>query len=307
MFDGLITLARAITGSVLVLASTLLHATLLFALAALKLLMPLPVLRGSLSRVLAAIGESWIAVNSWLIRRLAGTRITVNTVEGLRRDGWYLVVSNHQSWVDIPVLQAVFNRRIPLLRFFLKQQLIWVPVLGLAWWALDFPFMKRYSKETLDRHPQLRGKDIEATRRACEKYRSLPVSVMNFVEGTRFTAQKQASQGSPYRHLLLPRAGGIAFVLGAMDRLIEAVVDVTIVYPAGRPSVADLFCGRVREVRVDVRVLPPPAVGDYENDAASREAFQAWLNALWADKDRAIERMSDAPGTPRQGAAGGVR
>ncbi len=294
MFDWLITPARAVTGSVLVVASTLLHATLLFALAAVKLVVPIAAWRSALSRVLAAIGESWIAVNSWLIRHLAGTRLGVDAIEGLRRDGWYLVVCNHQSWVDIPVLQAVFNRRIPLLRFFLKQQLAWVPVLGLAWWALDFPFMKRYSKETLARHPELRGKDIEATRRACAKYRTLPVSVMNFVEGTRFTADKHARQASPYRHLLLPRAGGIAFVLGAMDGLIEAVVDVTIAYPQGRPSVADLFCGRVREVRVAVRVLPPPAPGDYENDAASREAFQAWLNAVWADKDRAIERMSEA-------------
>jgi len=197
----------------------------------------------------------------------------------------------HQSWVDIPVLQAVFNRRIPLLRFFLKQQLIWVPVLGLAWWALDFPFMKRYSKDVLTKRPELRGKDIEATRRACAKYRELPVAVMNFVEGTRFTPDKHVKQASPYRHLLLPRAGGIAFVLDAMGELIEAIVDVTIVYPAGKPSVADLFTGRVREVRVDVRVLPLPARGDYENDARHRQRFQAWLNALWQDKDDTCTRL----------------
>ncbi len=291
MLDGLIRAARAAIGSVLVVASTLLHATPLLALAAVKFVVPVPALRTALSHVLAGIGESWIAVNSWLIHHLAGTRVTVNAVDGLRADGTYLVICNHQSWVDIPILQAVFNRRIPLLRFFLKQELIWVPVLGLAWWALDFPFMKRFSKETLARRPDLRGKDIEATRRACAKYRGLPVSVMNFVEGTRFTVAKHARQAAPYRNLLLPRAGGIAFVLGAMKGLIEAVLDVTVAYPQGRPNVADLFCGRVREVRVEVRVLPVPDPGDYENDAASRDAFQAWLNAVWSDKDDAIARM----------------
>ncbi len=64
-------------------------------------------------------------------------------VDSLHQRGWYLVSSNHQSWVDILVLQRIFHGRIPFLKFFLKQELIWVPVIGLAWWALDFPFMKR--------------------------------------------------------------------------------------------------------------------------------------------------------------------
>ncbi|HNR92372.1 MAG TPA: acyltransferase, partial [Dokdonella sp.] len=282
---------RLVVGGVLVVASTLLHGTPLLALAVVKVLLPIATVRHLLTRILTRIAESWVGVNSVLMGSLGGTRIDAPSLDGLHRDGWYLVVCNHQSWVDIPVLQAVFNRRIPLLRFFLKQQLIWVPVLGLAWWALDFPFMKRYSKDVLTKRPELRGKDIEATRRACAKYRELPVAVMNFVEGTRFTPDKHVKQASPYRHLLLPRAGGIAFVLDAMGELIEAIVDVTIVYPAGKPSVADLFTGRVREVRVDVRVLPLPARGDYENDARHRQRFQAWLNALWQDKDDTCTRL----------------
>jgi len=282
---------RLVVGGVLVVASTLLHGTPLLALAVVKVLLPIATVRHLLTRILTRIAESWVGVNSVLMGSLGGTRIDAPSLDGLHRDGWYLVVCNHQSWVDIPVLQAVFNRRIPLLRFFLKQQLIWVPVLGLAWWALDFPFMKRYSKDVLTKRPELRGKDIEATRRACAKYRELPVAVMNFVEGTRFTPDKHVKQASPYRHLLLPRADGIAFVLDAMGELIEAIVDVTIVYPAGKPSVADLFTGRVREVRVDVRVLPLPARGDYENDARHRQRFQAWLNALWQDKDDTCTRL----------------
>ena len=294
MRDWLSASARVVVGSALIAASTVVHATPLLALAVLKVVIPVPAWRRVLSRVLIVIAESWIAVNSALMRRLAGTRIVVEEDAGLRTDGWYLVICNHQSWVDIPVLQSVFNRRIPFLRFFLKSQLIWVPVLGLAWWALDFPFMKRYSRETLDKHPHLRGKDIEATRIACAKYRDVPVSVMNFVEGTRFTPAKHARQDSPHAHLLLPRAGGIAFVLEAMGELLDAVVDVTIAYPQGRPSILDLFTGRVREVRVGVRSLPIPADligGDYSNDAAFRERFQAWLNAIWSDKARRLDAL----------------
>src|SRR5688572_19110445 len=136
---------------VVLLAATnlLLHAIPLLSIALLKAIVPVAAFRRGASRVLVAIAESWIAGNSLLMRLFARIEWRVEGLENLRYAGWYLVVANHQSWVDIPVLQHVFNRRIPFLKFFLKQQLIWVPVLGLAWWALDFPFMRRYSRETL--------------------------------------------------------------------------------------------------------------------------------------------------------------
>ena len=294
---ALIEFPLALLAFVLVAGNTLVHATPLLLLALVKALVPHAGFRRRISAWLILLAESWIALNSKMIDAV-GTRLVVEEHDPLRRDGWYLVLSNHQSWVDIPVLQKLFNRRIPFLKFFLKSELIWVPVLGLAWWALDFPFMKRYSRQMLEKHPELRGKDIEATRRACEKYRELPVSVMNFVEGTRFTQAKHA-QGSPYARLLPPRAGGVAFVLDAMGDMLDAVVDVTLVYPGGKPTIHDLFAGRIREVRAHVRTIPIPADllgGSYENDPVFRERFQAWINALWAQKDaRIVELGARAP------------
>ena len=276
--------------------NTLVHVLPLFALTFVKLLLPLHGARVALSRALVAIAESWIGVNSALFDLFTRTRWRIEGLEGLKRDGNYLVLCNHQSWVDIPVLQKVFNRRIPFLRFFLKSQLIWVPLLGPAWWALDFPFMKRHSREELARHPELAGKDRETTRRACEKFRHMPVSVMNFVEGTRFTRAKHDAQGAPYAHLLRPKAGGVAFVLDAMGEGLHAIVDVTIVYAQGAGSMMDLIAGRLRDIRVHIRqrVIDPALRGDYENDAAFRERFQAWVNALWAEKDAEVGRLSGA-------------
>lgn len=278
----------------LVALNVLAHASVLLILAAIKALAPVRSFRIGISRVLVAIAEQWIAVNGVLFGLFTRTRWRVEGLEGLRRGGWYLVLSNHQSWVDIPVLQKIFNRRIPFLKFFLKQQLIWVPVLGLAWWALDFPFMRRYTKEQLERHPEWRGKDKQATRKACERFRNLPVSVMNFVEGTRFTAAKHARQESPHANLLRPRAGGVAFVLETMGDMLQSIVDVTIVYPDGRPTLIDLLANRVPEIRVRVQQLPipPEFVGrDYENDAEFRGAFQAWISEQWSQKDALIARM----------------
>lgn len=276
--------------------SILAHILPLLAVALLKVLLPLPGLRRACNGVLTAIAESWIGVNNWCWDRFTPTRLDVLGLEPgqLQRDGHYLVLANHQSWVDILVLQKVFNRRAPLLRFFLKRQLFWVPLLGLAWWALDFPFMGRYTPRQVARNPELAGRDIAATRRACEKFRIIPVSIMNFVEGTRFTAAKHDAQHSPYRHLLKPKSGGVAFVLDAMGPGLQAILDVSIAYPQGRPAMLDLLAGRIDRIRVRVRMRPLPghlADGDYQNDREFRVRFQKWMNGLWEHKDADLAQL----------------
>jgi len=266
----------------------------LFTVALAKFLVPIPAWRRLTSRAMTALAEGWIGTNNAIFRALGLLPLDVRGLEGLSTREWYLVVSNHQSWVDILVLQAVFNRRIPFLKFFLKQQLIWVPFLGVAWWALDFPFMRRYTSAHLARHPEDRGKDLAVTRRACEKFRLIPTSVMNFVEGTRFTPAKHAAFKSPYRHLLPPRAGGVSFVLSAMGGMLHSMLDVTLAYTTGRPTFWDMCCGRVGTVRVDVGRRPIEAwlsAGDYSSDPAFRARFQEWLGGVWADKDALLDRL----------------
>jgi 1-acyl-sn-glycerol-3-phosphate acyltransferase len=278
----------------LVVSNTLVHALPLLAVALFKAVVSLAPVRRTCNAMLTALSESWIAVNSAMIDTLTSTRVHVTEEGTLRRDGHYLVLANHQSWVDILVLQKVFNRRAPLLRFFLKRQLFWVPVLGLAWWALDFPFMGRYTRRQIAKNPELGRRDMEATRRACEKFRDIPVSVMNFVEGTRFTPEKHAGQASPYRNLLRPKSGGVAFVLDAMGEGLHALLDVTIAYPGGRPSMIDLIADRVPEIRVHVRQRPIPAelvAGNYQDDRAFRARFQQWMNGLWERKDADLDRL----------------
>src|SRR5690554_5307448 len=287
-------LMRAALVMLLIVVNTLLHAVPLLLVALCKAVLPFDGLRRAINRLLAVLAESWIGVNSAMVDHLTGTRFHVDGATGLQREGHYLVLANHQSWVDIVVLQKVFNRRIPLLRFFLKRQLFWVPVLGLAWWALDFPFMGRYTRKEIARNPELGKRDMEATRRACGKFRALPVAVMNFVEGTRFTPDKHARQSSPYRHLLKPKSGGVAFVIDAMGDALHAILDVTIAYPAGRPTMVDLMRGRVPEVRVQVRQRPIPTEvmgGRYQEDRGVRARFQQWMNGVWEEKDADLEHM----------------
>ena len=265
----------------------------LFLMTLLKAAIPAAGWRKLFDRVLIRIAGGWIAVNNVNQKIFSRTRIEVNGLQDLDPDDWYLVLANHQSWVDILVLQNVFHGRIPMLKFFLKKELIWVPLLGQAWWALDFPFMKRYSKRVLKQNPELRGKDIEITRRACQKFKTIPVSVMNFVEGTRFTPQKHHQQASPYNHLLKTKAGGIAFVLAAMGEQLNTILDVTIAYPGAPGSFWKFLCGQIPDVKIDVRTMPidPSLVGNYAMDHAFRDRFQTWLNRLWAEKDERMAAM----------------
>jgi 1-acyl-sn-glycerol-3-phosphate acyltransferase len=285
---------RGVIAFILLVINTLFWCGLLFAGALVRLALPFRAIRVVVDPILNAIATNWISGNSGWMRLTQRARWDVQGVEALEYAGWYLVNSNHQTWVDIFVLQHVLNRRIPMLKFFLKQQLIWVPVMGLAWWALDFPFMRRHSDSYLRSHPEKRLEDLETTRRACEKFALVPTSVMNFAEGTRFTRAKHHSQRSPYKHLLKPKAGALGLALGVLGERFHSFVDVTIVYPHGAPTFWQFLCGRMPEVVVRVQKLQIPAEvlgGDYAGDPRFRKVVQHWLQDLWARKDAQIEEL----------------
>ena len=296
MLNSLPSFALGSLTLLLLCLNTIWWCSILFIFALLKLITPVGRLRRQISQLLVLIAEAWVEGNSFLFAKIHKVQWDVQGTENLARKKSYLVISNHRSWVDIFVLQHIFKRRIPFLKFFLKKELIWVPLLGIAWWALDFPFLKRYSRQFLEKHPELRGKDIAATRKSCEKFKSFPISVMNFLEGTRFTAQKHESQDASYRHLLLPKAGGISLVFSSMGDYLSNVVDVTIVYPKNEPPVKfwDLLAGHIPSIIVRAKTLPVPddVVGrNYEEDSAFREKIQQWVNQIWQEKDQQIENI----------------
>lgn len=288
---------KGVLAITLILLNTLWLFTLLMVFAIIKLAIPAAPVRKGCTIILNRIAWLWIGFNNVLADVLHDIEWDVRGAEGLSREDWYFVTCNHQSWADIPAIQHVLNSRIPLLKFFLKQQLIWIPLLGIAWWALDFPFMQRHTKEQIARRPELKGRDMETTRAACEKFRYTPVTIFNFMEGTRMTPEKHKSQNSPYRNLLKPRAGGTAFVLEAMGESLHTMLDVTIVYPDGKSGIWDYLCGRVRKIVVDIRTreIPRHFLGmDYQNDRDTRVEFQRWVSQLWAEKDARIEELKQS-------------
>ena len=210
----------------------------------------------------------------------------------LKPEEWYLLMCNHQSWADIFVIFKAFNHKIPFPKFFVKEELMWYPIFGAVFWAMDFPVMKRYSKSYLRQHPEHKGRDMETTRRSCEKFKDLPTTVVNFLEGTRFRTKKANSQNSPYQHLLLPRAGGTASVLYSMGDYLTAALDVTIAYAKPQMTMWEIVCGPSRPIMVRAKLVPIPKEfiqRDYRQDTEFRQNIQEWINQKWIAKDAQIE------------------
>ncbi len=294
MLDFLPSPFKGVLVVLLILLNTLVFLPFLLLFAIIKLIIPVTAVRKLCTQVVNFIAWYWIGFNNTLADLFHKIEWDVRGARELSKKHWYFVTCNHQSWTDITAIQYALNNKIPLLKFFLKKELIWVPLLGVAWWGLDFPFMHRHTKEQIARRPELKGKDIEATRKACEKFRYTPVTIFNFMEGTRFTPEKHARQNSPYKNLLKPKAGGTAFVFGAMGEMIHTMLDVTIVYPDGRPGIWDYLSGRVRRIIIDIRTreVPERFLGmDYEGNRELRADFQRWVSGIWAEKDARIEEL----------------
>ncbi len=262
----------------------------LFPIAVIKLVFPVKPIRKGCDVLLNFICTTWAIGNDLILNLVNKIEWDIEGDDDLSMNKWYLVLANHQSWSDIMVLQSILNNRIPYFRFFLKQELIWIPIFNFVWIALDYPYMKRYSKSFLKKNPHLKGKDIETTRKSCEKFRDIPVSIMNFVEGTRFTKEKHEKLSSSYTYLLNPKAGGVAFVLSAMGEQLSAILDVTIKYDPKAMGFWDYLCGKVTKVTVRIEQIPltSEVVGDYFNDTRFKIGFHKWINALWQKKDRTL-------------------
>jgi 1-acyl-sn-glycerol-3-phosphate acyltransferase len=285
---------------VLFVLNTVVHAVVAFNVVLLaKFLVPIPAWRRLCDRGMVAVSFQWTLWNTRIFSALGGLRLVTDLAPGieLAPTKRYLIISNHQSWTDIFAMQGIFHPRTPFLTFFLKRQLLYVPVFGVIWWALGFPYMKRFSSAYLAKHPEMKNKDLETTRRFCQRIRGKPYAIINFVEGTRRTPAKAAK--SPYRHLLPPKAGGVATALQALDYEFDHVLDVTLTYRGTRTSFSDLLAGRVGEVHAAIREIPLGEIpkGDYFTDPAYAEAFRAWLNGVWKRKDEQIEAEVSAAGT----------
>ncbi len=258
----------------------------------LRFIIPLKKWQKLSKKLMESLHAIWLRSNYFLLKWITSIKWEVKGLDQLHYKGWYLLISNHQSWADILILQYIFSGKIPPLKFFLKKELLWtLPIASWACWLLDFPFMHRYSKAKIAKRPELKNKDIEETKKASAKFKEIPTTVANFIEGTRFSEEKHELQASPYQYLLRPKAAGIAFSLTVLGNFFHKIINVTIIYPPYQASLLDLLSGNIKKIIVDIETIPITKewLGDYENDRQFRINFQKKLNELWEQKDQLIK------------------
>ncbi len=265
----------------------------MFALALLKLITPFAGARRWLDRGMTGVYHGAVWADNLALKHLAGVRFETQGLEALRTDRLYLAIANHQSWFDIFTLQSVLRGHAPMLKFIVKRELRWMPLVGLICWAYGYPMMRRHARATLRKHPEKRQDDIAALRRACEAFRNTPATILNFAEGTRFSREKHARQKSPHRRLLKPKAGGVSTILQGLGPALTEVLDLTIVFEHPELNFWDLLCGRGQKIKVFARRFPmtsPTLPGAAETNDRHYQATSAWIDQVWREKDALIQR-----------------
>lgn len=286
-------ITKGLTVGSVITGSTFLHGPPVLALGLTKLFKK----SSKIDETNIQITNSWLKVNNWLIDHvLPNTKWDIHVDEqlDLNLQGRYIMICNHQSWVDTTVNQYFGLTRMPLTRFFTKWELIFIPFVGQAFKILGFPMMKRHSKSQIAKNPELKNRDIAEARKACEQLLSQPFTLLNYVEGTRFTPEKHRQQKSPYQYLLKPKAGGLALALNILGDKVDALVDMTIVYPDGVSGYGDFWLGEIPRIAVHLRKIEIPdwiLQGSYENDREYRAQFHQWLTQIWQEKDQIIHQM----------------
>ena len=281
-----------ITSITILVLNTFILSCLLIPLGIIKFFLPITALKVLFTKFIIKVGELWIFTNKIWVKALHNPKWQIIGKENIKSDGWTIATSNHQSFADIFLLQDITNRKMPMLKFFMKYVLIYVPIIGLSWWALDMPFLKRYTKKQLENNPELRGKDVREMKRALKHYALYPVTVFSFAEGTRFTIKKNLHQKSPFKNLLKPKEGGLATALSLVNE-IDSLIDFTIKFDTKKRSFWDYLCGRMNSVKVIIREIKIPAKFlniDLLENKILRSEFKDWLHDIWNEKDILIDK-----------------
>jgi len=243
-----------------------------------------------LTRLMIWLTLAYVAITNRVYRLIHQQDWEVSINAAIRPDQGCVLLCNHQAWPDVTLLILNLYNRVPFFTFFLKEELRWIPLIGWAAWALDYPFLKRHSAEDLAQNPALREVDARSTELACNKLKARTPCLINFAEGTRFTAEKHRSTQSPYHNLFRPKAGALTYAIYHLNPQIEVILDATIIYHQPEPTFWKFLCGTLGPVELIVSRLEKPLMTETKDAGleAIRAEIKPWLDQRWQEKDEFI-------------------
>ncbi|MGB5326461.1 MAG: 1-acyl-sn-glycerol-3-phosphate acyltransferase [Pseudomonadales bacterium] len=206
-------------------------------------------------------------VNSFWMKKVVGIKLVVKGEPGTHANP--VVICNHQSWFDIPIIQDVITGTGPMVKFLIKRELVWVPIIGWICQVMGFPKLGRSKRS------DTRKDDIAAVQTISMGHEDEAGALLIFPEGTRFSEEKKTRQQSPYQHLLKPRSGGLKIIKHHVSQA-TTLVDQTIDYHKTGVRIWECLHGDPGLITVTIAHYELAEINDLD----------AWLNNRWAEKDR---------------------
>ncbi|CAN8098613.1 unnamed protein product [Discula destructiva] len=251
-------------------------------------------------RLSSAIAWSCWASIQFIFERINSAHIVISG-DSLPRGESAVVIANHVGWTDFYMVQALAARSGMLgsCRWFAKAQLKWVPLLGWGLMATGMPMVTRNWQ-----------RDSQELKRVFHNitHLRLPIWLISFSEGTRFTPAKRAesatwcaanSKPMP-QHLLYPRTKGFLATIRAIRAAphVKAVYDVTIAYEKrqgtgvqGLWHTAPAFWETLSLPRLSTRYRFEVHVRRWPMEDLPREddELAKWLETRWVEKGEWLE------------------
>jgi 1-acyl-sn-glycerol-3-phosphate acyltransferase len=258
-------------------------------------LIPLQSIKKNIGKLSNEIGSLIVATLKLSIKVIHRPKWEFELPENLETSNWYIGMSNHLSWGDIFILLFAGHRKVPLLKFFMKDELKWIPILYLVHKTVDMPFLKRHSMKNVKKNPELRTLDMIAAQKAAKRFARNPSVAFSFAEGTRYTPQKHATQRSPYFQLLKPKIGALNIALSGMPEVTH-LLDFTIIYKTNKTSAWNFVCGDMNDVQVIVQKhqLPKEILERNSSDVDYKNIFQSFINDKWLEKSKMLETVKQS-------------
>ena len=245
---------------------------------------------GSISNKMGTATVGAIAISLSLLHQLEWE---FEIPENLSINDWYIAMSNHQSWADIFILLIAGHKKIPLLKFFMKKELQWIPIIYLVHKTIDMPFLHRHSPEQIKANPELKKLDFENAKTAAKRFSRNPSTAFSFAEGTRFSQFKNLEQQSPYPNLLKPKVGALSIALSGMPE-VKTLIDFTIVYSSNKRTAWQFLCGDLNKAKIIAKTYKIPKnlqSYTYENKSEYRKQFQLFIDEIWQKKQSMISEL----------------
>lgn len=250
-----------------------------------------------LKKILGAIsnrtGSKMVGLITGTLQLLHNLKWEFDIPDHLDTETWYIAMSNHQSWADIFILLAAGHKKMPLLKFFMKKELQWIPIIYLVHKTIDMPFLNRHSQKQIQDNPELKKLDYENAQKAAKRFSRNPATAFSFAEGTRWTSDKHLAQNSPYPNFLKPKVGALAIALSGMPQVKE-LVDFTVVYSSTKRSTWNFLCGEMSQAKVEARSYQIPLSlknKTFEQENEYREEFKNFIEEIWIKKQKRYSEL----------------